>query len=61
MEIAKEFYLKEGLGDKNRHYVFTVERDTDHAHVHAAIHLTDLESKRVSNKFVNYNPIAWKN
>ena len=60
MEIAKEFYLKEGLGDKSRHYVFTVERDTKHAHVHAAIHLTDLESKRVSNKFVNYNPIAEK-
>ncbi|MCO7557147.1 relaxase/mobilization nuclease domain-containing protein [Metapseudomonas otitidis] len=60
MEIAKEFYLKEGLGDKNRHYVLIVERDTDHAHVHAAIHLTDLESKRVSNKFVNYNPIAEK-
>ncbi len=58
MEIAKEFYLKEGLGDKNRHYVFTVERDTKHAHVHAAIHLTDLESKRVNNKMVNYNPIA---
>ncbi|WP_446939076.1 relaxase/mobilization nuclease domain-containing protein [Pseudomonas aeruginosa] len=58
MEIAKEFYLKEGLGDKNRHYVFTVERDTAHAHVHAAIHLTDLESKRVNNKMVNYNPIA---
>ncbi len=58
MEIAKEFYLKEGLGDKNRHYVFTVERDTEHAHVHAAIHLTDLESKRVNNKMVNYNPIA---
>lgn len=58
MEIAKEFYLKEGLGDKSRHYVFTVERDTKHAHVHAAIHLTDLESKRVNNKMVNYNPIA---
>jgi len=58
MEIAKEFYLKEGLGDKNRHYVFVVERDTKHAHVHAAIHLTDLESKRVNNKMVNYNPIA---
>ncbi|MEV2040443.1 relaxase [Pseudomonas aeruginosa] len=58
MEIAKEFYLKEGLGDKSRHYVFVVERDTKHAHVHAAIHLTDLESKRVNNKMVNYNPIA---
>ncbi|WPO30864.1 relaxase [Pseudomonas sp. BO3-4] len=58
MEIAKEFYLKEGLGDKNRHYVFVVERDTKHAHVHAAIHLTDLESKRVNNKMVNYKPIA---
>lgn len=60
IEIAKEFYLAEGLQNKNRHYVFTVERDTAHAHVHAAIHLTDLDSKRVHNKFVNYNPIAEK-
>lgn len=60
IEIAKELYLKEGMGNKNRHHIFVVERDKEHPHVHALIHLTDLDSKRVHNKFIDYNPISEK-
>jgi hypothetical protein len=59
IEIAKEVYLKNGLGE-NRHYLFVVERNTEHPHVHALLHLTDLDTNRVNNKFVKYNPILEK-
>lgn len=59
IDIAKEVYLKNGLGE-NRHYLFVVERNTDHPHVHALLHLTDLDTNRVNNKFVKYNPILEK-
>ncbi len=59
IDIAKEVYLKNGLG-KNRHYLFVVERNTEHPHVHALLHLTDLDINRVNNKFVKYNPILEK-
>lgn len=59
IDIAKEVYLKKGLGE-NRHYLFVVERNTEHPHVHALLHLTDLDTNRVNNKFVKYNPILEK-
>lgn len=59
IDIAKEVYLKNGLGE-NRHYLFVVERNTEHPHVHALLHLTDLDTNRVNNKFVKYNPILEK-
>lgn len=59
IDIAKEVYLKNGLGE-NRHYLFVVERNTEHPHVHALLHLTDLDINRVNNKFVKYNPILEK-
>jgi len=59
IDIAKEVYLKNGLGE-NRHYLFVVERNTDHPHVHALLHLTDLHANRVNNKFIKYNPILEK-
>lgn len=59
IDIAKEAYLKNGLGE-NRHYLFVVERNTEHPHVHALLHLTDLDTNRVNNKFIKYNPIFEK-
>ncbi|WP_254875939.1 relaxase/mobilization nuclease domain-containing protein [Pseudomonas viridiflava] len=59
IDIAKEVYLKNGLSEC-RHYLFVVERNTEHPHVHALLHLTDLETNRVNNKFVKYNPILEK-
>ena len=63
IQMAKEVYLyngvKNGLND-NRHYMFVVERDKDHHHVHAMIHLTDLSTKKVNNKMIDYNPIIKK-
>ncbi|HBP0234524.1 TPA: relaxase [Pseudomonas aeruginosa] len=40
--------------------MFVVERNTKHHHVHAMIHLTDLETKKVNNKMIDYNPIIKK-
>ncbi|MFG0764446.1 relaxase/mobilization nuclease domain-containing protein, partial [Aeromonas media] len=42
IEMAKEVYLKNGVknsSNENRHYMFVVERNTEHHHVHAMIHL----------------------
>lgn len=63
IEMAKEVYLYNGVKNSfndNRHYMFVVERDKDHHHVHAMIHLTDLETKKVNNKMIDYNPIIKK-
>jgi hypothetical protein len=63
IEMAKEVYLKNGVKNglnDNRHYLFVVERNTKHHHVHAMIHLTDLETKKVNNKMIDYNPIIKK-
>ncbi|WP_282364127.1 relaxase/mobilization nuclease domain-containing protein [Pseudomonas sp. PS01297] len=63
IEMAKEVYLKNGVKNSlndNRHYLFVVERDKDHHHVHAMIHLTDLTTKKVNNKMIDYNPIIKK-
>jgi len=63
IEMAKEVYLRNGVKNslnENRHYMFVVERNTKHHHVHAMIHLTDLETKKVNNKMINYNPIIQK-
>lgn len=49
IEMAKEVYLRNGVKNgltENRHTMFVVERNTKHHHVHAMIHLTDLETKR---------------
>lgn len=61
--MAKEVYLQNGVKNSlndNRHYMFVVERNTDHHHVHAMIHLTDLTTNRVNNKMIDYNPIIEK-
>ncbi|MFJ4545817.1 relaxase/mobilization nuclease domain-containing protein [Pseudomonas sp. NPDC088885] len=63
IQMAKEVYLKNGVKNSlndNRHYLFVVERNTEHHHVHAMIHLTDLETKKVNNKMIDYNPIIKK-
>lgn len=63
IEMAKEVYLRNGVKNgltENRHTMFVVERNTKHHHVHAMIHLTDLETKRVNNKMIDYNPIIKK-
>lgn len=63
IEMAKEVYLYNGVKNSfndNRHYMFVVERDKNHHHVHAMIHLTDLETKKVNNKMIDYNPIIKK-
>lgn len=63
IEMAKEVYLRNGVknsSNENRHYMFVVERNTKHHHVHAMIHLTDLETKKVNNKMIDYNPIIKK-
>ncbi|GEM_PF-1379688 len=63
IEMAKEVYLKNGVknsSNENRHYMFVVERNTEHHHVHAMIHLTDLTTKKVNNKMIDYNPIIKK-
>lgn len=63
IEMAKEVYLKNGVKNgltENRHTMFVVERNTKHHHVHAMIHLTDLETKQVNNKMIDYNPIIQK-
>lgn len=63
IEMAKEVYLRNGVKNslnESRHYMFVVERNTKHHHVHAMIHLTDLETKKVNNKMINYNPIIQK-
>lgn len=63
IEMAKEVYLKNGVKNgltENRHTMFVVERNTKHHHVHAMIHLTDLETKKVNNKMIDYNPIIQK-
>ena len=63
IEMAKEVYLRNGVknsSNENRHYMFVVERNTEHHHVHAMIHLTDLETKKVNNKMIDYNPIIKK-
>ena len=63
IEMAKEVYLKNGVKNgltENRHTLFVVERNTKHHHVHAMIHLTDLETKKVNNKMIDYNPIIKK-
>ncbi|MFG8752748.1 relaxase/mobilization nuclease domain-containing protein [Pseudomonas aeruginosa] len=63
IEMAKEVYLKNGVKNslnENRHYMFVVERNTKHHHVHAMIHLTDLTTKKVNNKMIEYNPIIQK-
>ncbi|WP_256228627.1 relaxase/mobilization nuclease domain-containing protein [Pseudomonas sp. G5(2012)] len=63
IQMAKEVYLKNGVKNslnENRHYLFVVERNTEHHHVHAMIHLTDLETKKVNNKMIDYNPIIKK-
>jgi hypothetical protein len=63
IEMAKEVYLKNGVKNglsENRHTMFVVERNTKHHHVHAMIHLTDLETKKVNNKMIDYNPIIKK-
>lgn len=63
IEMAKEVYLRNGVKNslnENRHYMFVVERNTEHHHVHAMIHLTDLETKKVNNKMIDYNPIIQK-
>lgn len=59
LEIAKDFYLNEAYPG-SRHYEFTVENDKEHKHVHAMIGLTNLETKKVNNKFVDFKPIADK-
>lgn len=63
IQMAKEVYLKNGVKNslnENRHYLFVVERNTKHHHIHAMIHLTDLETKKVNNKMIDYNPIIKK-
>lgn len=63
IEMAKDVYLKNGVknsSNENRHYMFVVERNTKHHHVHAMIHLTDLTTKKVNNKMIDYNPIIKK-
>lgn len=63
IEMAKEVYLRNGVKNgltENRHTMFVVERNTKHHHVHAMIHLTDLETKKVNNKMIDYNPIIKK-
>lgn len=63
IQMAKEVYLYNGVKNSlndNRQYLFVVERDKDHHHVHAMIHLTDLETKKVNNKMIDYNPIIKK-
>ena len=63
IEMAKEVYLRNGVknsSNENRHYMFVVERNTEHHHVHAMIHLTDLTTKKVNNKMIDYNPIIKK-
>lgn len=59
LEIAKEFYLNEAY-DPDRHFHFTVENDKEHKHVHAIIGLTNIKTKKVNNKFVDFQPIADK-
>lgn len=63
IEMAKEVYLRNGVKNgltENRHTMFVVERNTKHHHVHAMIHLTDLTTKKVNNKMIDYNPIIQK-
>lgn len=63
IEMAKEVYLRNGVKNSHnekRHYMFVVERNTKHHHVHAMIHLTDLTTKKVNNKMIEYNPIIQK-
>lgn len=63
IEMAKEVYLRNGVKNgltENRLTMFVVERNTKHHHVHAMIHLTDLETKKVNNKMIDYNPIIQK-
>ena len=59
LEIAKDFYLNEAFPG-NRHYHMTVENDKEHKHVHAIIGLTNLDTKKVNNKFVDFKPISDK-
>lgn len=59
LEIARKFYLEEAFpGD--RHFILTVENDKEHKHVHAIIGLTDFKTKKVFNKFVEFQPICSK-
>ncbi|WP_153606452.1 relaxase/mobilization nuclease domain-containing protein, partial [Pseudomonas aeruginosa] len=59
LEIARKFYLEEAFpGD--RHFILTVENDKEHKHVHAIIALTDFKTKKVFNKFVDFQPICSK-
>ncbi|HBP0327296.1 TPA: relaxase/mobilization nuclease domain-containing protein [Pseudomonas aeruginosa] len=59
LEIAKQFYLEDAFpGD--RHFILTVENDKEHKHVHAIIALTDFKTKKVFNKFVDFQPICSK-
>lgn len=63
IEMAKEVYFENGVKNSfndNRHYLFVVERNTDHHHVHMMLHLTDLTTKKVNNKMIDYNPIIKK-
>ncbi|MBA4288177.1 MAG: hypothetical protein C0439_04250 [Pseudomonas sp.] len=59
LEIAKDFYLNEAYPG-NRHYHMTVENDKEHKHVHAIVGLTNLDTKKVNNKFVDFKPISEK-